>query len=354
MTARYRFHQQVITMTQPVLRVGVVGVGHLGSRHAEIYAAMAGVRLEAVCDIDAARARAVAKQLGCRALTDACRLPGLVDAASLAVPTSLHARLGLPLLREGIHLLVEKPITASLAEADTLIRAAKRAGRILQVGHVERFNAAIHAASRHLTHPRFIEVHRLSPYPVRPSTGSGRKGVPSAVEARGTDVSVVLDVMIHDLDLLLLLVHGPARRIEAVGVPVLSPSEDIANARVAFAGGCIANITASRISDEPIRRIRVFQEDSYLSIDYKAQTVELARKQGRVIRRVNLPVSQRSPLQDELAAFIRSVRTSRPPVVSGQDGRAALALALRIEAAMRRRSGGRDDKRAQVAEWQSG
>src|SRR3989338_1426674 len=220
-------------MTQPILRVGVVGVGHLGSRHAEIYAAMPGGRLEAVCDIDAARARTAAEKPGSRALTDARALAGLVDAASLAVPTSLHARLGLPLLGHGIHLLIEKPIATSLAQADALIRAARRAGLILQIGHVERFNAAIHAAGRYLTHPRFIEVHRLSPYPFR-----------------GTDVSVVLDVMIHDLALLLLLVRARAERIEAVGVPVLSPSEDIANARVAFAGGCIANLTASRISDE--------------------------------------------------------------------------------------------------------
>ena len=343
-------HQQALTITQPVLRVGVVGVGHLGSRHAEIYAAMPGVRLEAVCDLDAARAKTVAKKLGCRALTDPRTLPGLVDAASLAVPTSLHARLGLPLLRRGIHLLIEKPIATSLAEADALRYSAMRADCILQIGHVERFNAAIHAAGRYLTHPRFIEVHRLSPYPFRPPrpadhnaagrdgrNRSGRQGVPSPVEARGTDVSVVLDVMIHDLDLLLLLVRSPATRIEAVGVPVLSTSEDIANARVAFAGGCIANLTASRISHEPVRRIRVFQEDSYLSIDYKAQTVELARKHGRTIQRVDLPVSRRPPLQDELAAFVRSVRTRCPPVVSGEDGRAALALALRIEAAMRRR-----------------
>ena len=290
---------------------------------------MPGVRLEAVCDSDSVRAEGAARKLRCRPLTDARQLAGLVDAASLAVPTSLHAQLGAPLLRRGIHLLIEKPIAACLPEADALIRAAASARRILQVGHVERFNAAIHAARRHLTHPRFIEVHRLSAYPFR-----------------GTDVSVVLDVMIHDLDLVLLLVRARAARIDAVGVPVLSGSEDIANARVAFAGGCIANLTASRISDEPVRRIRVFQEDSYLSIDYRAQTVELARLRrshgklpagpAQVIERVALPVSQRPPLQDELAAFVRSVRMRRPPLVSGEDARAALALALRIEAAMRR------------------
>jgi predicted dehydrogenase len=242
-----------------------------------------------------------------------------VQAASLAVPTSLHARLGLALLRRRIHLLIEKPIATTLAQADALVRAAARHRLVLQVGHIERFNAAIHAALRYLTHPRFIEVHRLSPYPFR-----------------GTDVSVVLDVMIHDLDLLLTLVRRPVETVEAVGVPVLSPSEDIANARLAFAGGCIANLTASRISDDPVRRIRVFQEDSYLSIDYKEQTVELARMRGRRIRRVHLPVNRRPPLQDELASFIDAVRRRARPPVTGEDGRAALALALRIEHSMRR------------------
>lgn len=287
---------------------------------------MPGARLVAVCDIDPKRAKPLAKRLRCDALTDARGLLGAVDAVSLAVPTSLHARVGLPLLRRGVHLLIEKPIADTLADADTLVRTAKRRGCVLQIGHVERFNAALHAAQRYLTHPRFIEVHRLSPYPFR-----------------GTDVSVVLDVMVHDLDMLLLLVRRPVARVDAVGVSVLSRSEDIANARLSFTGGCVANLTASRISDESLRRIRVFQEDSYLSIDYKAQTVELARlspagrrgKRGCAIRRVNLPVNQRPPLQDELVAFIRAVRRRQRPPVTGEDGRAALALALRIEQAMR-------------------
>lgn len=298
----------------------MVGVGHLGSRHAQIYAAMPGVALRAVCDLDARRARPIARSLGCRLYTDYRKLVGDVDAVSLAVPTSLHGTIGLPLLRQGIHVLVEKPICTTLPEANALIRTAARHRCVLQVGHVERFNAAIHAAMRYLTHPRFIEVHRLSPYPFR-----------------GTDVSVVLDVMIHDLDLLLLLVRSRISRIDALGVPVLSASEDIANARLQFASGCVANLTASRISDESIRRIRVFQEDNYLSIDYKAQTVELAHKRGGAIQRIDLPVNRRPPLQDELAAFVQAIRTARPPLVTGEEGRAALALALRIEQTMRRR-----------------
>ena len=306
-------------MTKPSIRVGVIGIGHVGSRHAQIYAAMPGVRLAAVCDVEAGRARRLARSLGCRAFTDARELVGVVDAASLAIPTSLHAAVGLTLLAHDIHLLIEKPIATTVADADALIRAARRRGRVLQIGHVERFNAAIQAAMRHLRYPRFNEVHRLSPYPFR-----------------GTDVSVVLDVMIHDLDLVRLLVGSPVRRIDASGVPVLSRSEDIANARLMFASGCVANLTASRISQEPIRRIRVFQERSYLSIDYRAQTVELARRIGRAIRRVHLPVNQRPPLQDELASFLHSIRRGHPPVVSGEEARAALALALRIERAMRR------------------
>jgi predicted dehydrogenase len=252
-------------------------------------------------------------------VTDYHALEGRVDAVSLAVPTTLHAAIGQQLLSSGIHVLIEKPIATTLADADRLIRTAARRRVVLQVGHVERFNAAIRTAIARLRHPRFIEIHRLSPYPFR-----------------GTDVSVVLDVMIHDLDLLQAFVRSPVRRVEAVGVRALSRSEDIANARVEFASGCIANLTASRISDEPVRRLRVFQEDSYLSIDAMAQTVELAHKMARTIRRVHLPVNRRAPLQDELAAFVHSIATTRPPLVSGADGRAALALALRIEQAMRR------------------
>jgi predicted dehydrogenase len=309
------------TASRKILRAGVVGVGHLGTRHAQIYAAMPNVRLRAVCDTDAPRARRLAKDLHCQAVTDYRDLLGQVDAVSVAVPSSLHGALGQWLLSRGIHVLIEKPIATRLSEADRLIRAAMRGGLVLQVGHVERFNTAIHAAIERLTHPRFIEVHRLSPYPFR-----------------GTDVSVILDVMIHDLDLVLAMMPSAVRRIQAVGVSVLSPSEDIANARLEFASGCVVNLTASRISDESLRRFRVFQENTYLSIDSKAQTVELAQKIRGTIQRVNLPVNQRPPLQDELAAFVHAVTAGQRPRVTGEDGRAALALALKIERTMRKRS----------------
>jgi predicted dehydrogenase len=258
--------------------------------------------------------------LGCEAFTRHSLLAGKIDAASIAVPTQSHASIGLSLLRRGVHLLIEKPIAASLPQARLLVRAAANSRCLLQIGHVERFNAAIQTAMKKLRHPRFIEVHRLGAYPFR-----------------GTDVSVVLDLMIHDLDMLLALVRSPVRRLDAVGVPVLSATEDIANARLRFASGCVANLTASRISDGATRRIRVFTRESYLSIDYQAQTVELAQKRSSQIRRVDLPVNRRPPLQEELAAFVRCVRTGRKPLVSGKEGLAALALALQIERAMRRK-----------------
>ncbi len=305
---------------QKTVRIAVIGVGHLGSRHAEIYASMPDVRLVAVCDTNAERAATVAAKLGCRAETDITRLAGEIDAASIAVPTQAHASTAMPLLKRGIAVLVEKPIAATLPQAQALVRAAAAGRALLQVGHVERFNAAIGAAMERLKQPRFIEVHRLSPYPFR-----------------GTDVSVILDLMIHDLDLLLAIVRSPVKRLDSVGVAVLSPSADIANARLRFASGCVANLTASRISDGVTRRIRVFTEDSYLSIDYQAQTVELAKKEGKGITRIELPVNRRPPLQEELAAFVHSVRTGSPPLVSGKDGAEALALALRIERGMKSR-----------------
>jgi len=305
-------------MKKPI-RVAVVGVGYVGALHAQVYARLAGARLVAVCDVDPTRAHEVANRIGCQAMQDIRKLPGLVDAVSVCVPTSHHYAVGKLLLQSGIHVLVEKPIATNLKEADALLALAARKRLTLQVGHIERFNAAIQAAKAYLTHPRFIEAHRLSSYPFR-----------------GTDVSVVLDVMIHDLDLVLALVRSKPIQIDALGVPVLSRTEDIANARIVFASGCVANLTASRISDEAMRRIRLFQEDCYLSLDYKHQTVDLARKVGATIRRKSLTVKRRPPLDEELTAFLHAVRTNQRPVVSGTEARQALALALAIEQAMRR------------------
>ncbi|MBI4353902.1 MAG: Gfo/Idh/MocA family oxidoreductase [Candidatus Omnitrophica bacterium] len=309
-------------MTHSTVRVAVVGVGHVGALHAQIYATLPHVKLVAVCDLDQAKAQALATQLGCQAVASPGELKGLAEAASVATPTSSHATVGKQLLEAGLHVLMEKPLAESLEGADQLIDLARRRRVSLQVGHIERFNSAIQEAKRHLTHPRFIEVHRLSPYPFR-----------------GLDVSVILDVMIHDLDLVLDVVGTTPSRIDAVGVSVLSQSEDIANARLTFPTGCVANLTASRVSDETLRRFRVFQEDGYMSIDSKDQSVELARKVDHTIRRETLPVDRRPPLNEELAAFLHAVRTSTPPLIPGEAGRQALALALDIERAMRQTKG---------------
>lgn len=311
------------------LRVGVVGVGYVGALHAQVYAKLPGVTLVAVCDTHPARAADIAKPLRCKAFTNVQQILKEVEAVSLAVPTSLHHRIGKVLLDAGIPVLIEKPIAVTVAEADDLLASAASSGAMIQVGHIERFNAAVNTAQEFLTHPRFIEAHRLSPYP-----------------SRGTDVSVVLDVMIHDLDMVLSLIKAQPVHIDAIGVPVLSASEDIANARLAFANGCVANLTASRVSDERTRRIRLFQEDCYLSVDYQHQTVDLARKIGKTIRRKTLKVKRRAPLDEELTAFVKAVRmrgTPLPPApaysrragVSGEEAREALVLALAIERAMR-------------------
>jgi predicted dehydrogenase len=236
----------------------------------------------------------------------------------IAVPTESHAAIALPLIESGVHTLVEKPVTQTVQQADTLIAAASRAGVVLAVGHSERFNPAVAAARPHINDPRFIEVHRLGTSP-----------------ERSLDIDVVLDLMIHDLDLILSVVASDVERVEAVGVPVLTPRVDIANARVRFKNGCIANLTASRISRESVRKIRFFQRDAYVSIDTAARDVEMwsvVPQPGAApkIAGGKLAVSGDEPLKRELEDFIAAVREKRPPAVTGEQGRAALALAVRI------------------------
>lgn len=311
-------------MTTGRIKVGVIGVGHLGAIHAKIYAGLAEAELVGICDSNPQTAQRVASLLRVPGYTALAPLLAQADALSVAVPTSLHYAVGLECLRQGKHTLIEKPLAPSLAEADALVRAAEERRVTLQVGHVERFNAAIQAASTLLTRPQFIESHRLSPYTVR-----------------GTDVSVILDLMIHDVDVVLAFVRAArVTRVDAVGVTVVSGSEDLANARLEFAGGPIANLTASRVSEEAVRKIRIFQDDAYLSIDYMAQEIRSARKVDGAIRRETLPIARVQPLEEELKAFLAAVRSGQPPVVSGRDGREALALALQIEAAIRHRRTG--------------
>ena len=300
------------------LRVGVVGVGYLGQHHARILAGLSDVDLVAVVDVNSARAETVAFNTGSRPETDAAALLRDVDAVTLAVPTEIHAQIALPFLRQGVAVLVEKPIAASLAQADSMIGVAMASGALLAVGHTERYNPAVAAALPLLTDPRFIEVHRLAAFP-----------------ARSLDLDVVFDVMIHDLDVVLALVDAEPVAIEAVGVPVLSDRVDIANARIRFDNGCIANITASRISRERVRKLRFFQRDSYLSIDCASQQLEA----WRVVRRQGLEssieggaveVPNGEPLERELRDFVRAVQTRGRPLVDGHDGRRALALAQQV------------------------
>ncbi len=300
------------------VRVAVIGVGHLGRHHARILSSLEGVELVAVVDTDAERAAAAATATGASARADFREIFDHVDAATIAVPTVLHRDVALPFLEQGTAVLVEKPMARSLTEADELVAAARASGATLAVGHTERYNPAVAAVLPLVTSPRFIEVHRLGAFP-----------------ERSLDIDVVFDLMIHDLDIILALVRSEVESIEAVGVPVLTPKYDIANARLRFASGCIANVTASRISKERVRKIRFFQPDAYLSIDYAAQEVEgwrLVRREGLrpAIEGGPLPVGRDEPLRRELADFINAVRTKTAPLGDGEAGRRALALATRV------------------------
>jgi predicted dehydrogenase len=300
------------------LRVAVIGVGHLGKHHARILAQVPGARLVAVVDAQAERAATSAEGTGARALTDYREIVDDVDAVTVAAPTETHHDIALSFLERGISVLVEKPMTRTLAEADALIAAAKASGATLGVGHTERYNPAVAAVMPFVTTPRFIEVHRLGVFP-----------------DRSLDIDVVFDLMIHDLDIILALVKAEPTAIEAVGVPVLTDKYDIANARLRFSSGCIANVTASRISKERVRKIRFFQPDAYVSIDYAEQEVEgyrLKRREGQrpEIQGGKLPVTREEPLKRELTDFVHAVRDKRAPLVDGDAGRRALALAQAI------------------------
>ena len=294
-------------------RVGVVGVGHIGSNHARLYAEIPSAEFTAVYDVDLTRANATGRKFGAISARSLDEFIKMVDAASVATPTNTHYEVARPLLTQGKHLLIEKPITDNPVHAAQLVELAARKSLILQVGHVERFNPVLSALEKHLTHPRFIEAHRLSPYP-----------------ERSTDIGVVLDLMIHDLEVILHLVRSPVQSIDAVGVPVLSRDEDIANARLRFVNGCVANITSSRISPERMRKIRVFQEDAYLSLDYQNQSGEIYRRDRGRITRDKVGIEHEEPLKLQLASFIECASTGREPRVSGFQATAALELAVKI------------------------
>jgi predicted dehydrogenase len=295
------------------LRVGVVGVGHIGKNHARLYAELSGAQFTAIYDTDAARAREIANELSVVAAASLEEFAEKVDAASVATPTNTHFEIGRDLLARGKHLLIEKPITENTAHASELAALAAERRLVLQVGHVERFNPVLSALEKRLTNPRFIEAHRLSPYP-----------------NRSTEIGVVLDLMIHDLEIILHLVRSPVQTIDAVGVPVLSRGEDIANARLRFENGCVANITSSRISPEQMRKIRVFQENAYLSLDYQNQSGEMYRRTADGLTREEVAIERGEPLKRELASFLECAATGRAPKVSGFQATAALELAVEI------------------------
>ncbi len=304
------------------MKTAVIGVGHLGRHHARILAAMEGAELVAVCDTNRDRARAIAAQYGAAVVEDPVSLAGAVDAVVVATPTASHLEVAMPLIEAGIAVLIEKPLARTPGEADALVAAARAKGVALAVGHTERFNPAVAAARPLLASPRFIECHRLGTFP-----------------DRSLDIDVVFDLMIHDLDVVLSFVDSPVAAIDAVGVPVLTPRIDIANVRLRFESGCIVNLTASRISRDRTRKIRVFQPDSYVAVDYAAQELEV----WRLVRQADGPpridggrveVQRDEPLRCELEDFLAAVRDGRDPAVPGEDGRRALALAQQITDAM--------------------
>jgi len=299
-------------------RIAVIGAGAFGEHHARVLRGLDGVDLVAVVDANLDRAREVAGRFGAEAAADYREVIGRVEAATVAAPTLLHAQIGEDLLQAGVDVLVEKPMAADLAGADRLVEAARRQGRILQVGHLERFNPAVEEASALARLPLFFEVHRMSVF-----------------TPRSLDIDVVLDLMIHDLDIVLSLVESPVRQVHAVGLPVLSSQADIAHVRLQFENGCVANFTASRVSTERIRKLRYFQPREYVTVDYSRQdgAVFGVGASNRIEFRP-LAVTKGEPLERQMRAFVRSVQTREPPAVGGQQGRRALEVALRIREEM--------------------
>ncbi len=302
------------------LRVAVIGVGYLGTFHAEKYAAIPGAELVAVVDTDTARGTALAERLQTRFEADYRALAGQLDAVSIVVPTQQHFEVASYFLAQGVHVLLEKPITPTVAEADQLIGLAEAKNLVFQIGHLERFNPAVTALAGVLKTPKFIESNRIAPF-----------------KPRGTDVSVVLDLMIHDIDIISSIVNSPVVQINAVGSPVFSNEVDIANARIVFASGCVANVTASRISLKSERKMRIFQEDAYISIDFQNRKASVFKKgAGEMFPGVpNIAMGEETfeqgdPLRSEIEAFLDSVANGKLPVVSGQDGKRALETALLI------------------------
>ncbi len=293
--------------------LGVAGVGAIGRNHARVLAGLPGVRLAGIYDVDSVRAAELAAEHGTRAASSLEELASWTDAVTVATPTVFHFAAGKILLEAGKHVLIEKPITDNTEQALELAALAKSKNLVLQVGHIERFNPVMSLLEQRLTNPRFLEAHRLSPFP-----------------NRSIDIGVVLDLMIHDIEIVLNLVRSPVESVDAVGVPVLTRREDIANARIRFENGCVANLTASRISPERLRKLRVFQSDAYVSLDYQAQEGKIYRRDGMSIVCEDVLIEKDEPLKLELAAFAECARHGHQPRVGGHEAAAALDLAMRI------------------------
>ncbi len=296
------------------IRVGVIGVGRLGSIHTRTYTNIEGAELVGICDLSPEKVEEMAQQYRhCQPFQHYSQLIPQVDALSIATPTETHHAIAKEALLAGKHLLIEKPITTTLAQADELLALAEKKGVILQVGHIERFNSALEAVVQQGKPPRFIECDRLGPF-----------------SPRVANIGVVIDLMIHDIDIVLSLVQSPIRSIDAVGLKILTQHEDIANARIRFDSGAVANLTASRVTPETLRKIRIFQEGAYLSLDYVKQELKVYRKNGDQISCENYPIQKEEPIKKELASFIQCIQNGSKPVVSGEEARSALAVALEV------------------------
>jgi predicted dehydrogenase len=325
-------------MAKPKIKCGVAGVGSLGQHHARIYATLPNVEFVGVFETSDARAAEICARHNCRRFATIAELGAACDAVSVVVPTDRHAEVALPLLAAGCHLLIEKPLCASLAEAEQVLAAAQKAGRLVQVGHVEHFNPVMSFLEKHASHPQYITAERLAPY-----------------QTRGTEVGVVLDLMIHDIGIVLALVKSPIRKIDSVGINVLSKTEDIANARIEFENGCVANLSASRMSLKKNREIRIFQDNAYLSLDFMNQKGHLVKKSDLVAYGLKLkiglakagdassipvndiPIEKGEPLAIELAHFVQSVAEATQPKVGAALGKSALEVAITITDQIRKK-----------------
>lgn len=296
------------------VNVAVIGVGYLGRRHAHIYKQLKTANLVGICDIDQKKLDEVSKSLGVEGFLSYKKLYKCVEAVSVAAPTNLHYKITKDLLGKNIHVLVEKPFTTNLRQAQALIELGQEKRLILQVGHIERFNSAFSAVKDIIKNPLFIECHRLSPF-----------------MSRSLDIGVVLDLMIHDIDIVLGLVDSKIKSINAVGVNVLTDMEDIANARISFKNGCVCNLIASRVSHELMRKIRIFQKDAYISLDYKKEEAFIYKKRNSQITKQRLPIQKKEPLKKELASFLDCIIKRKEPLVSGVTAKEALAVALEIQ-----------------------